>query len=353
MPRKVFTAGEVLAAADVNTYLMDQAVMSFAGTAARGSAIGTATEGMVTYLADSDSFEFFDGTSFVPFATEGPSVEYLVVAGGGGGSLRAAGQGAGGGGAGGYRTNVSGQLSGGSVVAELPMPLVAGTYPITVGGGGAGTPTDNERGAPGSYSQFANIVCVGGGFGITFGRVTHELLAGSGGGGYQDSGYRTGGSPVPQQGFKGGDGVSGQTGGAGGAGAGATGATVTSASGSAGGAGLTSTIQGGSPVPRAGGGGGGGSSGSGGAGGTGGGGAGSIDNATSGSGTANTGGGGGGGETGTSGAGGSGIVIFSVPTGTGVSFSGGVSAGAPATVGSREVYTVTATSTTSETVTFS
>jgi hypothetical protein len=65
MPKKVFTSGEVLTATDVNSFLMDQSVMSFAGTAARGSAIGTATEGMLTYLADSNTFEYFDGSSFV------------------------------------------------------------------------------------------------------------------------------------------------------------------------------------------------------------------------------------------------------------------------------------------------
>jgi hypothetical protein len=65
MPRKVFTAGEVLAAADVNSFLMDQSVMTFAGTAARGSAIGTATEGMVTYLNDIDALSVFNGTQFV------------------------------------------------------------------------------------------------------------------------------------------------------------------------------------------------------------------------------------------------------------------------------------------------
>jgi hypothetical protein len=64
MPRKVFTAGEVLAAADVNEFLQDQAVMSFAGTAARGSAIGTATEGMLTYLNDTDTFQFWDGSAW-------------------------------------------------------------------------------------------------------------------------------------------------------------------------------------------------------------------------------------------------------------------------------------------------
>jgi hypothetical protein len=64
MSRKVFTAGEVLAAADVNSFLMDQTVMSFAGTAARGSAIGTATEGMVTYLEDSNILSIYDGSAW-------------------------------------------------------------------------------------------------------------------------------------------------------------------------------------------------------------------------------------------------------------------------------------------------
>jgi hypothetical protein len=65
MPRKVFTAGEVLAAADVNEFLMDQTVQTFASSTARGSAIGTATEGMVTYLNDIDALSVFNGTQFV------------------------------------------------------------------------------------------------------------------------------------------------------------------------------------------------------------------------------------------------------------------------------------------------
>jgi hypothetical protein len=68
MSRKVFTAGEVLAAADVNSFLMDQTVMSFAGTAARGSAIPSPVEGMTTYLEDSDTLQIFDGTTYAsPF----------------------------------------------------------------------------------------------------------------------------------------------------------------------------------------------------------------------------------------------------------------------------------------------
>jgi hypothetical protein len=38
--------------------------MSFAGTAARGSAIGTATEGMLSYLNDSDAYQFWNGSAW-------------------------------------------------------------------------------------------------------------------------------------------------------------------------------------------------------------------------------------------------------------------------------------------------
>jgi len=73
MPRKVFTAGEVLAATDVNNFLMDQTVMVFAGTAARGSAIGTAVEGMYTHLNDSDTLQYWDGSAWVDAIPEPPA----------------------------------------------------------------------------------------------------------------------------------------------------------------------------------------------------------------------------------------------------------------------------------------
>ena len=64
MSRKVFTAGEVLAAADVNSFLMDQTVMSFAGTAARGSAIPSPVTGMTTYLEDTKDLQIYEGSAF-------------------------------------------------------------------------------------------------------------------------------------------------------------------------------------------------------------------------------------------------------------------------------------------------
>ena len=63
--KKTFVANEVLTAAEVNGYLMDQSVMVFDDSTARGSAIGTATEGMVAYLKDSNAIEKYDGSSWV------------------------------------------------------------------------------------------------------------------------------------------------------------------------------------------------------------------------------------------------------------------------------------------------
>jgi len=66
--RKTFTSGSVLSAADVQNYLQDQTVMVFAGTAARGSAIATATEGMVSYVTDADQIQVYNGTRWIPQA---------------------------------------------------------------------------------------------------------------------------------------------------------------------------------------------------------------------------------------------------------------------------------------------
>jgi hypothetical protein len=69
VPRKVFVAGEILTAADVNTNLMDQAVMVFDDSAARGSAIPSPIEGMVTYLKDVNQVQAYTGAAFTPVGT--------------------------------------------------------------------------------------------------------------------------------------------------------------------------------------------------------------------------------------------------------------------------------------------
>ena len=67
---KIFTAGEVLTAANVNGYLM-QGVLVFDDAAARSSAIATATEGMVAYLKDTNATEYYDGSSWVGISNPG------------------------------------------------------------------------------------------------------------------------------------------------------------------------------------------------------------------------------------------------------------------------------------------
>jgi hypothetical protein len=69
-------------------------------------------------------------------------------------------------------------------------------------------------------------------------------------------------------------------------------------------------------------------------------------------GSANT-GGGGGGNVSTGLAGGSGVVILKVPNTITATFSGGVTSSLSTSVSGFNIYTVTATSTTGETVTFS
>jgi hypothetical protein len=62
---KTFVDGDVLSAAEVNTYLQEQAVMVFANATARTSALVAPSEGMVTYLADTDQLEKYTGVAWV------------------------------------------------------------------------------------------------------------------------------------------------------------------------------------------------------------------------------------------------------------------------------------------------
>jgi hypothetical protein len=61
---KVFTNGSVLQASEVNDNLMNQAVITFTNSTARASAITSPVEGMVTYLADTDTYQFWNGSAW-------------------------------------------------------------------------------------------------------------------------------------------------------------------------------------------------------------------------------------------------------------------------------------------------
>lgn len=79
--RKVFTVGEILTAANVNGYLMDQSVMVFANAAARSSAIPTPSEGMVSYRIDGKITEQYTGTSWEQIGLDTSSVNPFLLIG--------------------------------------------------------------------------------------------------------------------------------------------------------------------------------------------------------------------------------------------------------------------------------
>ena len=73
---KLFNTGDVLTAAQVNTYLQEQTVMVFASSAARTSALsGVLAEGMVSYLQDTNAVEVYNGTSWVNVGNAGDITE--------------------------------------------------------------------------------------------------------------------------------------------------------------------------------------------------------------------------------------------------------------------------------------
>jgi len=67
---KVFAVGEVLTAADVNDYLMEQSISIFANSTARDAQITSPIEGQFCYLADSNVLQLYT-TSWNDFIGEG------------------------------------------------------------------------------------------------------------------------------------------------------------------------------------------------------------------------------------------------------------------------------------------
>lgn len=72
--RKVFTAGDILAAADVQGYLMDQSIMVFSNAAARTAAIGTPAPGMTSFRTDGTVTEVYNGSAWVSANSVGGTI---------------------------------------------------------------------------------------------------------------------------------------------------------------------------------------------------------------------------------------------------------------------------------------
>jgi hypothetical protein len=295
---RTFASGEVLTSDNVQNFLMDQAVMVFAGTAARGSALPSPETGMTAY-STATGLQVYDGDDWVDVST-GYGVATLSGVGAGTATitdvvsytlltaindgtltvtkaglfdvLLVAGGGAGGSGTivGGFGTGGGG---GGGGVLRQTIYLDAAAYTVDVGAGGTGgaTTISAVMGKPTvvrSATQGVSFAAAGGGAGdnrIGAFRIFHPLVGGCGGGGGNTG--RVGSSGIVGQGFAGGTGGTSGTyagGGGGGGGASAVGANGSGNVGGAGGAGLTITsFVGGAATIRGGGGGGGGQGGNG------------------------------------------------------------------------------------------
>lgn len=84
---KLFNTGDVLTAAQVNTYLQEQAVMVFADASARTTALsGVLAEGMITYLKSDDKVYKYNGSAWIevggsasPLTTKGDLYTYSTA----------------------------------------------------------------------------------------------------------------------------------------------------------------------------------------------------------------------------------------------------------------------------------
>mgnify|MGYP007100060944 CR=1 FL=1 len=88
--RKEWAADDVLSAADLEGYLMDQAVTIWSNSSARNSGILAPIEGQISYLQDSNIFQAYSGSAWVDqgslsgtpnFATTAGTATYATNAG--------------------------------------------------------------------------------------------------------------------------------------------------------------------------------------------------------------------------------------------------------------------------------
>ena len=83
--RKVFAAGEVLTAANVQGYLQDQVVQVYDDATDRSTVLGTAVaEGMVSYLKDANTVQVWNGSEWKvvtsdPTLTSSTATAYTVA----------------------------------------------------------------------------------------------------------------------------------------------------------------------------------------------------------------------------------------------------------------------------------
>ena len=79
--RKTWASDDILSAADIMGYLMDQSVTIWTNSTARNSGILAPIEGQISYLQDANKFEAYNGSAWVDQASLGGSAVYATTAG--------------------------------------------------------------------------------------------------------------------------------------------------------------------------------------------------------------------------------------------------------------------------------
>ena len=65
---KSYSTGDLISATEFQTFIQDQVVQVYADSSARDTALGTNdAEGMFCFLKDTNTLQFYDGSSWVNF----------------------------------------------------------------------------------------------------------------------------------------------------------------------------------------------------------------------------------------------------------------------------------------------
>lgn len=78
MAYKVFSNGDALTGGELNTYLMNQAVISFATATARDAALPSPSEGQLVWLEDSNKYVYYTGSAWSDLITPASSGNAII-----------------------------------------------------------------------------------------------------------------------------------------------------------------------------------------------------------------------------------------------------------------------------------
>jgi len=78
MAYKVFSNGDALTGGELNTFLMNQSVISFASEAARNAALTAPLEGQLVWLEDSNKYVYYSGSAWVDLIVPASSGNAII-----------------------------------------------------------------------------------------------------------------------------------------------------------------------------------------------------------------------------------------------------------------------------------